>query len=254
MPTLIVQQGHCNRRTGATGTTGEQDYARQVAAAAVRLLDGRGGWRIRPTLADENDYRADAFVAIHCDGSVHATARGASAGYRTPEGQQFAQAWQHAYAARGWPLFRPDNYTAALSGYYGVRNAVSAGTRRAFIAECGFLTNTQDRELLTRPFGPERVVLALGDALGIPHGWDEAEDDDQEDDDMGMVRLMKGDKAPDVYVVELGTQLIDSEGEPTAVRRTHVEGSVWEAVRRMTDVITVPQASFDSIPKAPGSR
>lgn len=177
MPVLIVQQGHCYRRTGATGTEGEQAYATLVADACRRLLT-HGGWRINTTLADENDYRGDAFVAVHCDGSTNPTARGASVGYRTPEGQQLGQAWKRAYAARGWAGgFRPDNYTAALSGYYGTRNAVSAGTRRAVILECGFLTSPDDRALLTGPMGVERVALAIGDALGIPHGWNDPADD-----------------------------------------------------------------------------
>lgn len=168
MPTLVVQMGHCYRKSGATGTTGEQQYAAKVGEACMRLLNGRGGWTVNTTLADENDYRGSAFVAIHCDGSTSPTARGASIGYRTPEGQALGQAWKRAYAARGWPGFRPDNYTSALSGYYGTGNAVAAGNRRAFIAECGFRTNAQDRALLDAPGGPERVALSIGDALGIP--------------------------------------------------------------------------------------
>jgi hypothetical protein len=169
MPVLVVQQGHCYRKTGATGTTGEQAYATAVADACVTLLHGRGGWTVNTTLADENDYHGAAFVAIHCDGSTSPAARGASVGYRTPEGQVLGQAWKRAYAARGWTGgFRPDNYTTALAQYYGTGNAVAVGNRRAFIAECGFRTNTEDRELLDEEGGPERVALAIGDALGIP--------------------------------------------------------------------------------------
>lgn len=174
MPTLVVQMGHCYRKSGATGTTGEQQYATRVAEACMRLLNGRAGWTVNTTLADENDYRGSAFVAIHCDGSTNPSARGASIGYRTPEGQAFGQAWKRAYAARGWTGgFRPDNYTAALSGYYGTRNAVSVGNRRAFIAECGFRTNASDRALLDASGGPERVALAIGDALGITNEEDD---------------------------------------------------------------------------------
>jgi hypothetical protein len=169
MPVLVVQQGHCFRTTGATGTVGEQEYAVKVAGACVRLLGGKAGWVVRKILADEGDYRGDAFVAIHCDGSVDPAAQGASVGYRTPEGQAFAQAWKRAYQARGWTRgFRADNHTEALAQYYGVRNAVGKGNRRAFIAECGFRTNRDDRALLDEPGGPERVALAIGEALGIP--------------------------------------------------------------------------------------
>lgn len=168
MPILVVQRGHCYRKTGATGTTGEQAYATAVADACVRLLHGKSGWTVRPTLADENYYRGDAFVAIHCDGSTNPSARGASIGYRTPEGQVFGQAWKRFYAAHGWVGgFRPDNYTTALAQYYGTGNAVAAGNRRAVILECGFRTNAADRALLDGPGGPERVALAIGDALGI---------------------------------------------------------------------------------------
>jgi hypothetical protein len=170
MPVLVVQRGHCYRTTGATGTTGEQQYASAVANACANLLHGRNGWTVRSILADDptSRYAGDAFVAIHCDGSTSASARGASIGYRNAAGQKFGQAWKRAYAARGWTGgFRPDNYTEALRLYYGTGNAISQGNSQAFIAECGFLTNAQDKALLTGPGGPTRVALAIGDALGI---------------------------------------------------------------------------------------
>jgi hypothetical protein len=184
MPTLIVQKGHCYRKTGATGTTGEQEFATRVADAAVRLLHGRRGWTVKPILADEpsSDYEGDAFAAIHCDGSTNSSAHGASVGYQNNEGRALALAWKRAYAARGWNRgFRDDNYTSALAGYYGVRTARSVGNTRAFIIESGFLTNPQDRALLTGAGGPERVALALGDALGITT---------PEEDDMTPKELM----------------------------------------------------------------
>lgn len=170
MPVLVVQLGHCYRRTGATGTTGEQAYATRVGQACMALLNGRGGWSVRVILADDPSvlYRGNAFFAIHCDGSTSAAARGASVGYRTPEGQAAAQAWKRAYDARGWDGFRPDNYTTALAQYYGTGTAVAQGNRRAVILECGFRTNAADRALLDAAGGPERVALSIGDALGIP--------------------------------------------------------------------------------------
>lgn len=170
MPTLVIQQGHCFRTTGATGTAGEQQYATRVANACAALINGHGGWQVRRILADApvSQYAGDAFFAIHCDGSNSAAARGASIGYITPEGQAAGQAWKRAYAARGWPGFRPDNYTPALQGYYGTRTAAAQGNRRAVILETGFRTNAEDRALLDGPNGPERVALSIADALGIP--------------------------------------------------------------------------------------
>jgi hypothetical protein len=179
MPTLVVQMGHCYRKTGATGTTGEQVFATAAANECVRLLSGRDGWTVRKILADapSADYQGDAFVAIHCDGSTSTTAHGASVGYRTPEGQTLGQAWKRAYDARGWDGFRVDNYTEALAKYYGTSTAVAQGNRRAIIVESGFLTNPEDRAVLHAADGPTRVALAIGDALGI-------RTEPQEDDNM----------------------------------------------------------------------
>lgn len=170
MPVLVVQQGHCYRTTGATGTVGEQGYTSKVGAACKALLDGRSGWTVRTILADapSAEYRGDAFVAVHCDGSTSSAARGASVGYRTPEGQQLGQAWKQAYANRGWSGFRVDNYTTGLSQYYGTNTAVAQGNRRCVVIECGFRTNPDDLAALDAPGGVERVALSIGDALGIP--------------------------------------------------------------------------------------
>lgn len=257
MPTLVVQQGHCFRKKGATGTTGEQAYAVRVAEACVRLLDGEGGWKVKRVLADEDDYDGDAFVAIHCDGSLNAGARGASIGYRTPEGQKFGQAWKRAYVARGWlGGFRVDNYTTALARYYGTGNAVAAGNRRAFIAECGFRTNVADRGLLDGKGGPERVALAIGDALGIasavpmPHK--------RKDEDMSL-RLVRGNSTQKVpgKTYTFGDLRFYVEQDPRIegkARRWYTKDIAAQRVleRCQEGVDVVEQADLDAIPFAPG--
>lgn len=237
MSVLIVQQGHCYRTTGATGTDGEQSYATEVARRCVRLLDGRGGWRVRPTLADVNDYRGDAFVAVHCDGAVSSTARGASTGYQTSEGQAFAQAWKRAYAARGWPVFRPDNYTSALANHYGVRNAVAVGTRRAIIIECGFLTSPVDRALLTGPGGPERVALAIGDALGITTEADMTLTPDQNNAVRDTWKIIDnlGESGPEWERSNLRKQL------------GSVVDEINEATQRATDAVSAAQTAVQAV-------
>jgi len=182
MPSLVVQMGHTGRppNPGSRGTAGEQDFSRAVGEACVRQLHGRGGWTVRLVIADPpaGSYRGDAFVAIHADGSTNAAVRGGSIGYQTPEGARFASAWKAAYQRRGFTGgWQRDNYTDDLHYYYGVRAAVAAGNRRAFIAECGHLTSPADRELLLGPGGYDRVALAIGDALGIPTDASPQEDD-----------------------------------------------------------------------------
>lgn len=203
--------GHCFRRKGATGTAGEQVYVTKVADACARLLRSPG-WQVRTILADEfvSRYKGDAFVAIHCDGSTSKSARGASAGYITPEGQAFARAWKRAYEERGWQGFRPDNYTDGLRNYYGTRVAVNTGNRRAIIIECGFLTNDTDREVLNAVGGPDRVALAIGDALGIvpPPAPAPAPVPQEVDTDMAgytYVAMAKSGSRPNVPYVITGT-------------------------------------------------
>jgi hypothetical protein len=113
-----------------------------------------------------SEYEGDGFVAIHCDGSVNPSARGASVGYRTVEGQRFGHAWMRHYQAHGWTGgFRRDNYTPGLSGYYGHGRAVARGNRHAFIAEAGFLTSPLDRALLANPEGHDRFARAVAAAV-----------------------------------------------------------------------------------------
>lgn len=196
---LVVQLGHCYRTSGATGTDGEQAFATRVGQACVRLINGRTDptgavWRVRLVLADDHDpdhLRGEVMAAIHADGSTNRNARGSSVGYQHPHGQAFGQSWKRHYQARGWTGgFRQDNYTGALANYYGVREAIAAGTLAAIIIEAGFLTNPADRALLTAgpPLdGAERVALALRDAVGIPDGQD-APEGVREDDSMRFVR------------------------------------------------------------------
>jgi hypothetical protein len=163
---LVVQMGHAGRTSGATGAPGEQAYTQAVGAACARLLGGRDGWSVRPVVADPPvaQYRGDAFVAIHADGSTNPAVRGASVGWQNGAGAGFAHNWRDAYIRRGFTgPWHPDNYTANLGQYYGVRAAIGQGNARAFIAECGTITNAEDRALMA----PDRVALAIGDALGI---------------------------------------------------------------------------------------
>lgn len=167
MATVAVQMGHCFRTSGSTGTAGEQKFNELAAELAVGTLEMRGhhARSIKADVATE-DYRADVFVAIHCDGSTSPSARGASVGYQSTSGRRIAAEWKRAYQRRGWTGgFRTDNYTPALAGYYGVRFARAAGASFAFIVESGFLTSPEDKALLSGPGGPRRVALAIADAV-----------------------------------------------------------------------------------------
>lgn len=180
MPVLVVQMGHSGRTSGATGAPGEMAFTEAVGAACY-ALDGVGGWSVRTIAADPapSAYRGDAFVAIHADGSSNPAVRGACIGYQTSDGRTFGSIWASSYVQRGWSgPWNPDNYTANLAQYYGVRTAVAEGNRRAFIAECGTITNPDERAAMTSSAGVDRVVAALGDALGITQPAPPAEEED----------------------------------------------------------------------------
>lgn len=167
MSLLVVQRGHVPRTTGATGAPGEQQFA-IATADRVKIRVNAIGHTVRIINADvpDSSYKGDAFVALHYDSSSSPSAHGASVGYQSPEGKQFATLWKAHYVRNGWTRgFRGDNYTAALAGYYGVRRAVSVGNRRAFISEAGFHSNPEDAALLKAPAGPDRVAIAIAAAV-----------------------------------------------------------------------------------------
>jgi len=170
MPTLVVQMVHSGRTSGATGAPGERDFTEAAGAACQRLLSGRNGWSVRLIAADvaATSYRGDGFAAIHADGSVNPSVRGASYGHQSTEGRVAAEAWRAAWQGSYHGPWNPPNYTTNLAQYYGVRNAVSVGNRRAFILEAGTITNAEDRALLTSPAGLEALARSVGSAFGIP--------------------------------------------------------------------------------------
>ena len=151
--------GHVGRTSGATGAPGEQAYAKRAGEASRTHLNAVGfSCRLIGADVDAQLYRGDMFVALHADGNANPEVSGASVGYKTAEGRQAADSWKRHYVANGWDRgFKPDNYTAALSGYYGNNRAIAVGNRRAFICEAGFMTNPAERAIIESPEGIERI-------------------------------------------------------------------------------------------------
>lgn len=149
MTRIVIQKGHCYRKTGSTGTGGhrgtEQQFVDQLGDRMWEILHA-AGVDVTIVLADEMIPDCDVFVALHQDGSTDATARGASVGYPPTNnaGRELGQLWKALYQQAGWPSgFRPDNYTPALSGYYAYRR-VNADAK--LLIEHGFATNRYDAD------------------------------------------------------------------------------------------------------------
>jgi hypothetical protein len=169
---VVVQAGHVARKTGSTGTNGEQPFNIAVSEMVVQVLRARhvnAHWiEADPSL---DAYHGDFFVAIHADGSVKSSATGASVGYRNGRGKTFAHAIKAAYQQRAGDagyelLFRDDNYTEDLHLYYGTGNALAQNPQtRAVIVEAGFLTSPKERKFLNSDAGREALALAIADSI-----------------------------------------------------------------------------------------
>lgn len=246
MPLLVVQMGHSGRTTGATGAPGEMAFTEAVGAACARLLN-QGGWSVRPIVADppNSQYRGDAFIAVHADGSNNPDVRGASVGYQNGIGADLAHGWRDAYVRRGftgpWHL---DNYTENLHYYYGVGTAIGQANPRACIIECGTITNAADRAQML----PDRVALAIGDALGItlpdPEPVPVTIEEVLAMQD-GTLFYAKGDRADNVYLVRL-----KFDDPKPLLRRAVGEAEFAIATQAGGEKLAVlTQSAFDAIPK-----
>ena len=173
MAKIAIQKGHCFRKTGATGTNGEQEFNNKLGNLIAARLKLRGHTP-RIFLADADPPAGfDAAIALHADGSVSPQARGASIGYPDAarygqtahdRGRALGKAWKQAYQAHGWPGgFRADNYTTGLSKYYGHRRALDAGIPRSLVVEHGFMTNAKDRAWMLDHL--ERIAQSHVDAV-----------------------------------------------------------------------------------------
>ncbi len=152
------------------------DIARRVAA----LLEDRGVVVDLLPATVPVDYDADAFVAIHADGSASAGARGfkiATPWRASRAAQQLLDALTAEYAtATGLPW--DDAITFNMRGYYAFNyrrhDHTVAKTTPAVIIEMGFLTSAADRAvLIDRP-----NQVAAGIARGIARYFGERDPND----------------------------------------------------------------------------
>lgn len=154
---LAVQRGHCFRKRGATGTSGdrgsEQSFADALARKVVDLAS-TAGISIVMLLADEMIPPCEVLLSFHQDGSRSGRATGASVGYskthaNTAESARYAGLWKACYQSAGYPFgFRPNNYTLGLRRYYAWRSASAKAAKAAVLMEHGFATNHEDEAFM----------------------------------------------------------------------------------------------------------
>jgi N-acetylmuramoyl-L-alanine amidase len=212
--TVVIQKGHCFRTRGSTGAPGEQAFNHHVVDEAA--IEAAGyieavGHRARIVLADDQRYPAgDVFVAVHFDGSVNPTASGASVGYPDAAGAAVAARWKAAYRQLGWTRgFRGDNYTTALSGYYGYSRARAAGIAARMVVEAGFGSNPGDRAFLDSARGRTACAAAICIATT---GINPLTPTQPEEGDMALKDTMKFIQAPGTPVFLVNIETMKREG------------------------------------------
>jgi N-acetylmuramoyl-L-alanine amidase len=181
-PRVGIQVGHWKsnelpdelaRLRGSTGAFAagyaEAQINLDVASRVVALLRARGVLADLLTATVPPGFEADAFVALHADGSPSDGSSGFKLGtpWRTSlASQTLLDALADQYAA-ATGLARCDGITYNMRGYYAFdyhRYSHAIGkTTPAVILEMGFLTSAADRELLIA----QPDVAAAGIANGI---------------------------------------------------------------------------------------
>jgi N-acetylmuramoyl-L-alanine amidase len=167
---LPSEQTHLHISAGTfAGGYSEAQVTLDIARRTAALLESIGvAVDVLPATIPAR-YSADVFVALHADGFAQASARGfkvATAWAASPASQRLFAALAAEYE-RATGLPRHGAATADMRGYYAFNyrryaHAITKTTPAA-ILELGFLTNADDRALLTQ--SPD--LAAMGIANGI---------------------------------------------------------------------------------------
>ncbi len=149
---VIVQMGHVGRKSGYTGTAGEQDFTKTLGGIIKDKADKIVNLKLKLMGADNwykpEPNKAKIFIALHADGSNNQSAQGFSVGYPIGSNQEYADTLADNYdELTNFPQ-RPDNYTKNMSHYYAWRNDHVIADYYVLI-EHGFLTNAVEREWIT---------------------------------------------------------------------------------------------------------
>lgn len=205
---IVIQEGHVPRTTGAIGTYREQEFNMILGTKLAKALIVVGH-KLYIVGADDPIPVCDVFIALHLDGNLDRSIRGASVGYPSDDpkspGGRLAQAWKRHHQANGYPGgFHRDNYTSGLRYYYGFRKSVA---QFEFLAEHGTATNAEDEAWLFSHFDEcvKAHVDAIGEVVGHPTPIPAPSDPIGSEDEMRLW-LMRVDGDPTVWLTDLITK------------------------------------------------
>jgi len=242
---LPDELSHRRGDTGAVyGDVREADINRAVAEALVPKLEAEG-WRVVMVPATvPPDLRADVFLSIHADGSERPDRRGwkLSPPWRpSAAARSLTDSLRRSFSAEPGLVEDRDGVTIYMRGYFGFNyrrylHAISPYTPASLI-ELGFVTNPQDRRLLTgdldfwagivmrglKDYFSDRKREYVEDLRPMDLRWVAAGPDG------AILRRKPNETAEAVLSVDAGTVLIpvDRSGEWYEVFLRHYRRTVW---------------------------
>ncbi len=172
---VLISAGHEGRPASCArfpqhrcnlGASGERASTPIVADAATNVLRAHGLTVARLPADFAGNYRVDAAVFLHFDGSDPPCRSRASVGYSSKRDAAAAAAW-HALYGRYWPFgFQPDNFSVGLREYYAYRQVDARDG--SLVLELGEITCPAQRAWLARRLRWEGSLLAyfLSERIG----------------------------------------------------------------------------------------
>jgi hypothetical protein len=164
---VLISAGHEGRPASCArfpkhrcnlGASGEREWTPVVADAATEILRQHGVTVARLPADFEGEYRVDAALFIHFDGSDPPCRSGASIGYAHKRDSRAAAEWRRLYSAE-WPFaFQPDNFTENLSEYYAFEQV--RARKGSLVIELGEITCPRQRSWLATRLHLEGAMLA----------------------------------------------------------------------------------------------
>jgi N-acetylmuramoyl-L-alanine amidase len=157
MPTVLIQKGHhAPREPGfetGTGAAGEIEVVDKIGNQLALALNKDSRFRVRmipglvPPDIRSGAYEVDAYIALHCDGSTDKTRRGWGIGYPSGAVNRKLSDIMGAELEKIHPSDRiRDNYTSAMSGYYGYSRVPTPGPE--ILIEHGFVSSPTEKRWL----------------------------------------------------------------------------------------------------------
>lgn len=172
---VLISAGHEGRPASCArfpqhrcnlGASGERGWTPIVADAATKVLRTHGLKVARLPADFTENYRVEAAVFVHFDGSDPPCRSRASIGYSPKHSVAAAAAWRALYG-RYWPFgFEPDNFSVGLREYYAYRQVDARDG--SLVLELGEITCPVQRGWLAPRLRWEGYLLAyfLSELIG----------------------------------------------------------------------------------------